>query len=98
MMMMLSGLSGLFLDAIIISLPIMGTLFLTSLTTGLISKAAPQINILSEGFPISITAAFILIAATMPFMTEAFGRVVDAGFKALETLYTRIGFPIGGPS
>jgi flagellar biosynthetic protein FliR len=43
----LSGLSRLFMDAMIISMPILGTLFLTSLATGLISKAAPQINILA---------------------------------------------------
>ncbi|MDR0623867.1 MAG: flagellar biosynthetic protein FliR [Treponema sp.] len=94
--MFLSGLSRLFLDAMIISMPILGTLFLTSLATGLISKAAPQINILSEGFPISITVAFLLIFAALPFMTEAFARVVDAGFAGVETLYTRIGRPIGG--
>jgi flagellar biosynthetic protein FliR len=94
--MLLKGLSLLFLDAIIISLPILGTLFLTSLTTGLISKAAPQINILSEGFPISITVAFILIAATMPFMVEAFGRVIDAGWRAVESLYAEIGVQIEG--
>jgi flagellar biosynthetic protein FliR len=94
--MLLSGLSRLFLDAMIISMPILGTLFLTSLATGLISKAAPQINILSEGFPISITVAFLLIFAALPFMTEAFARVVDAGFAGIETLYTRIGGPIGG--
>jgi len=92
--MLASGLSRLFLDAIIIALPILGTLFLTSLTTGLISKAAPQINILSEGFPISIMAAFLLIFASLPFMTEAFARVIDAGFASIETLYTRIGRPI----
>jgi flagellar biosynthetic protein FliR len=94
--MMASGLSRLFLDAIIISMPILGTLFMVSLTTGLISKAAPQINILSEGFPISITVAFVLIIATMPFMIEAFGRVVDSGWKTLETLYLDIGTRIGG--
>jgi flagellar biosynthetic protein FliR len=94
--MLLSGLSRLFLDAMIISLPILGTLFLTSLATGLISKAAPQINILSEGFPISITVAFLLIFFSLPFMVEAFSRVVDAGFTAIETLYIRIGEPIGG--
>jgi flagellar biosynthetic protein FliR len=94
--MLLAGLSRLFLDAMIISMPILGTLFLTSLATGLISKAAPQINILSEGFPISITVAFILIAATMPFMVEAFSRVVDAGFAVLEDLYGRIGVQVGG--
>jgi flagellar biosynthetic protein FliR len=92
--MILLGLSRLFLDAIVISMPILGTLFLTSLSTGLISKAAPQINILSEGFPISITVAFVLIFATMPFMVEAFSRVVDEGFQTLETLYSRIGLQI----
>jgi flagellar biosynthetic protein FliR len=95
---LLGGLTQVFLDAIVISMPILGTLFLTSLTTGLISKAAPQINILTEGFPISITVAFVLIMATMPFMVEAFARVVDAGFRNIETLYTQIGVQIGGSS
>jgi flagellar biosynthetic protein FliR len=93
--LLLGGLSRLFLDAMIISMPILGTLFLTSLSTGLISKAAPQINILSEGFPISITVAFVLMAATMPFMIEAFGRVVDAAFRSMEDLYAQIGRQIG---
>jgi flagellar biosynthetic protein FliR len=89
--LMASGLSRLFLDAIIISLPILGTLFLVSLTTGLISKAAPQINILSEGFPISITTAFLLIYTSLPFMTEAFARVIDSGFESIQELYAQIG-------
>jgi flagellar biosynthesis protein FliR len=91
-----SGLSRLFMDAIIISLPILGTLFLVSLTTGLISKAAPQINILSEGFPISITVAFLLIYTSLPFMTEAFARVIDSGFASLQSLYAQIGQQIEG--
>jgi flagellar biosynthetic protein FliR len=74
-----------------ISLPIMGTLFITSLATGLISKVLPQSNILSEGFPISITVAFLLIMATMPFMIETFGRVIDAGFQTIQSLYIQIG-------
>ncbi|MDR2597173.1 MAG: flagellar biosynthetic protein FliR [Treponema sp.] len=94
--MLASGLSRLFLDAMVISLPILGTLFLTSLATGLISKAAPQINILSEGFPISITTAFILLFASLPFMTEAFSHVIDSGFRTLESLYPQIGRQITG--
>jgi flagellar biosynthetic protein FliR len=94
--MMASGLSRLFVDAIVISLPILGTLFLTSLTTGLISKAAPQINILSEGFPISISVAFVLIFASLPFMTEAFARVIESGFGSIESLYIQIGRQITG--
>jgi flagellar biosynthetic protein FliR len=93
--MLLAGLSRLFLDAIIISMPILGTLFLSSLATGLISKAAPQINILSEGFPISITVAFLLIFASMPYMTEAFSRIIDSGFESFQDLLIRSGEPIG---
>jgi flagellar biosynthetic protein FliR len=74
----------------------LGTLFLTSLATGLISKAAPQINILSEGFPISITVAFILIYSSLPFMTEAFAGVIDSGFSSIEKLYADIGQQIAG--
>lgn len=92
--MIVSGLSQLFLDAFVISLPILGTLFLTSLTTGLISKAAPQINILSEGFPIAIMVAFFLLFASLPFMLEAFSRVIDSGFSNIQTLLIQIGRPI----
>ncbi|MCL2441098.1 MAG: flagellar biosynthetic protein FliR [Treponema sp.] len=94
--MIVSGLSRLFLDAIVISLPILGTLFLTSLTTGLISKASPQINILSEGFPISIITAFVLILASLPFLIEAFTRVIDSGFSNIQQLYIQIGRQITG--
>ena len=89
--MMATGLSRLFLDAMVISLPILGTLFLTSLSTGLISKAAPQINILSEGFPIAIITAYLLLFATLPFLVEAFSHVIDMGFANIQSLYALIG-------
>jgi flagellar biosynthetic protein FliR len=94
--MMTTGLSRLFLDAMVIALPILGTLFLTSLATGLISKAAPQINILSEGFPISIMTAFLLIMFSLPFMVEAFEHVIAIGFDNIQSLYAQIGQQIEG--
>jgi flagellar biosynthetic protein FliR len=93
---LMAGLSRLFVDAMIISLPILGTLFLCSLSTGLISKAAPQINILTEGFPIAITVAFILIFVTMPFMVGFFSRIIETGFRTLQELYMEIGQPVSG--
>ncbi len=89
--LMLSGLSNLFVDALVISMPILGTLFLVSVSMGLLSKAAPQMNILSEGFPISITVAFALIMVTMPFLVEAFARVVNTGFLQLEAFLAKAG-------
>lgn len=92
--LLMAGLSRLFVDSMIISMPILGTLFLVSVTMGLLSKAAPQMNLLTEGFPLSITVAFILIIATMPFLIESFARVVGVGFYALENLLIKGGSAI----
>ena len=87
---MLSGLTKLFADALVISLPLMGTLLLISVCTGLLSKAAPQMNLLSEGFPIMILVSFYLIATLLPYMCDFFINSFVKGFGFLETLFTRI--------
>ncbi|MCF0243018.1 MAG: flagellar biosynthetic protein FliR [Treponema sp.] len=84
---LLKGLSNLFLDALIISLPIMGTLLLITVTTGLLSKAAPQMNLLSEGFPIMILLAFFLLTAMLPTMCNFFVSSFRTGFNDLEVFF-----------
>ena len=88
---MLRGLTKLFADALIIALPVMGTLLLITICTGLLSKAAPQMNLLSEGFPIMILTAFFLIMLLLPSMSDFFLRSFAGGFKALEDLFAGIG-------
>ena len=87
---MVSGLTGLFSDALIIALPVMGTLFLITVCTGLLTKAAPQMNLLSEGFPIMILVAFTIIAFAMPSIIDFFVRSFNNGFSDLEKLFTSI--------
>ena len=87
---MISGLTGLFSDALIIALPVMGTLFLITVCTGLLTKAAPQMNLLSEGFPIMILVAFTIIAIAMPSIIDFFVRSFGNGFRDLENLFTQI--------
>lgn len=87
---MLSGLTKLFADALVISLPLMGTLLLISVCTGLLSKAAPQMNLLSEGFPIMILVSFYFIATLLPYMCDFFINSFVKGFSLLERLFTDI--------
>lgn len=87
---MISGLTGLFSDALVIALPVMGTLFLITVCTGLLTKAAPQMNLLSEGFPIMILVAFFIIAIAMPSIIDFFVRSFNKGFSDLEQLFSSI--------
>ena len=70
----------LFQQALILAFPIMGTLFLVSLSMGLLAKAAPQMNLLMLGFPISIAVALILLIIVMPFLLETFSAIIDNFF------------------
>ncbi len=91
MTFLLSGLTQLFFDAFVISLPLVGTLFLISVSMGLLSKAAPQMNLLSEGFPITILVAFFMLTVLLPYMAEFFMNLFTAGFGRLETLFIEVG-------
>ena len=84
---MLRGLSALFENALIISFPILGTLFLVQVVMGLLAKAAPQMNLLMLGFPLSIGVAFIIMLVTIPFLMEAFDRLIGVGFEQLMEFF-----------
>ena len=86
----MSGLSSLFVDALVISLPVMGSLFLISICTGLLTKAAPQMNLLSEGFPIMIMLAFAIIAFVLPDMIDFFVRSFEKGFADLFDFFKNV--------
>ncbi len=88
---LLYGLTQLFFDALVISLPLVGTLFLISVCMGLLSKAAPQMNLLSEGFPITIMVAFFMLTVLLPYMADFFINLFNAGFLRLERLFTEVG-------
>jgi flagellar biosynthetic protein FliR len=81
------SLGKLFENAITISFPILGTLFLVSVCLGLLAKAAPQMNLLMMGFPVSIGVAFLFLFLLLPFLGDAASRLIDASFRELEGLY-----------
>ena len=88
---LISGLSNLFADALLIALPIMGTLVLITICTGLLSKAAPQMNLLSEGFPVMILLTFMLLVALFPSICDFFIRSFNTSLTELVNLIKVIG-------
>ena len=89
------SLGGLFQTALTIALPIFGSLLLVSIALGLLAKAAPQMNLLILGFPISIGAGFVIFLVTLPLIFEAVASVIDNSFEDLLQMYVGLrGSPI----
>jgi flagellar biosynthesis protein FliR len=89
--LLISGLSGLFQSALTISFPILGTLLLVSIVMGLLAKAAPQMDVLTMGFPLSIGVSFIVLFGTLPFLMTAFERIIDGSFQTLSGFIAGVG-------
>jgi flagellar biosynthetic protein FliR len=83
---LLSSMSGLFGQALIIALPVMGVLLLMQITMGLLAKAAPQMNLLMLSFPMNIFMAFLVLIALMPLLIQSFEGIIDNGFIGLNEL------------
>ncbi len=80
------GLSLLFRQAIAMAFPIFGTLFLVSITMGLLAKAAPQMNLLMLGFPLAIIVAFSMLIFVIPLLMNSFAAVFENAFSIMEGL------------
>lgn len=85
-MFLVRGLTELFSSALVISLPIMGTLLLVSVSMGILSRAAPQMNMLSEGFAIMLLTAYFVMAAIMPALIEFFVNSFNLGMANIANL------------
>lgn len=88
---LIKSLATLFMYAAVISLPVIGTLFLVHITLGLLSKAAPQMNLLSEGFPVTILVTFLILVLMLPRMVNVFIAVMDHGFFVFQKLLVSLG-------
>ncbi len=89
--LLFKSMSTLFLNAMIMSMPIMGTLFLIHVTMGLLTKAAPQMNLLSEGFPVTILVTFFLLTIMFPFLINVFDDFLGSGFSTLHYFFMEFG-------
>ena len=62
--------TSLFATALWIALPMVGMLMFVNLAMGIVSRVAPQMNIYAIGFPITLTAGLISIAAVLPLLDQ----------------------------
>jgi flagellar biosynthetic protein FliR len=62
--------ANLFATGLWIALPMVGMLMFVNLAMGVVSRVAPQMNIYAIGFPITLTAGLISIAAVLPMLDQ----------------------------
>ena len=87
---LVSWASRMFAAGVLMAMPVIIALLLVNIGMGVVSRAAPQLNIFAIGFPITLMMGFILIWMTLPQVMTNFGGLVTEAFaRSALVLSTR---------
>ena len=78
---LLSWASRMFAAGVLMAMPVIISLLLVNIGMGVVSRAAPQLNIFAIGFPITLMMGFLLIWMTLPQVMNNFGSLVTETFE-----------------
>lgn len=76
----------LFAGALTVALPGMAALLVVNLAFGVMSRAAPTLNLFAVGFPITLIAGLVIMYVGLPSVLAAFAQSLEAAFGVIRTL------------
>ena len=79
--------SEMLIGAVRIALPVVAATLIAYLALGVMTRAAPQLNVFSVGFPVILLFGFIVLALTMPSFLPAFSALFDSGIELIDSLF-----------
>ena len=78
--------SYMFGGAVLIALPAITALMVINLAFGIMTRAAPQLNIFTVGFPISMLMGIFIVLYSLPSLLPQLQQLLDTAFQTLWTL------------
>ena len=78
---------NLFVFALKIALPAITALLVVNLSFGVMSRAAPTLNLFAVGFPVAMLLGFVVIFLNMGVMVENVASFVTLSISAISHLF-----------
>lgn len=77
---------SIFAYALQLSLPILAALLITNLALGILTRAAPQLNLFAVGFPVTLAIGLLVLALSMPYFAPLLDRLTHEGLSTMLSL------------
>ena len=78
--------NSIYENAVIIVLPIVSILFFMNLGIGFITKSAPQLNLFSFGFPLTILGTFFALYFSVDALQYVFNGLIDEAIGYVKSI------------
>lgn len=69
-----------------LSLPVVAALLMVNIALGILTRAAPQLNLFGVGFPVTLSIGFIMLALSLPYLAVPLDRLFADAFAMLRQL------------
>lgn len=73
----------LFASGLQLAMPIVAALLITNLALGILTRAAPQLNLFGVGLPVTLALGFLMIALVLPYLTHPLIAVLQSATAAM---------------
>lgn len=73
-----------------LSLPIVAALLMTNIALGILTRAAPQLNLFGIGFPITIGVGFLMIMLVLPYLATPIVNLMQEGIMSINQITTAL--------
>lgn len=78
--------SRLFAGGLLLAMPVIVSLLLVNIGFGVATRAAPQLNIFSVGFPVTLMLGIVLIWLTLPDVLNQFSGILSDAYDLIGQL------------
>ncbi|MEQ1530503.1 MAG: flagellar biosynthetic protein FliR, partial [Methylococcales bacterium] len=76
----------MFAGGLLLALPVIASLLLINICFGVAARAAPQLQIFSVGFPVTLMLGMWLMWMTLPDTLQHFSGLLTAAYELIEQL------------
>ena len=85
----------IFAAGLLMALPVVTALLITNIALGILTRAAPQLNLFAIGFPITLTVGFGVLLLALGHLAPLLQRFYDMGFDTMAALLRTLGQSMG---
>jgi flagellar biosynthetic protein FliR len=75
--------SQIFLSGLKLALPVVASLMIVNLGLGILTRAAPQLNIFAVGFPITLMTGMVALMLSLPYFIPVIEQLISEGLQTM---------------
>jgi flagellar biosynthetic protein FliR len=73
----------IFSSGLLLALPILVALMIANLALAILSRAAPQLNLMAIGFPLTMALGFAALMFALPYLNPPLQQLFDLGLRSM---------------